>query len=247
MCPSTTHDDPDDLRRPNADPDDSGSAEPAQAGVRRTAERAGPWNSQCERFAQSIMLAARLGGGGNITFRYGDMVAEVEIRHSRAAEPELVQRTREMRLNALSMQEEKIEAFKVAAATKAAAKKAKRQRQKERKRASQEQQNAEDAHAEDVAAEGAVSAVGAESAKEKAAEVPNESASHQAAHPKRRFVRGGGAPQQKEDGKAALQPPPPGLAVGAMSGVHGAAMPMHINQDESRWNGVQAVTTMEQG
>ena len=67
----------------------------------------------------------------------------------------------------------KIEAFKVAAATKAAAKKAKRQRQKERKRASQEQQNAEDAHAEDVAAEGAVSAVGAESAKEKAAEKQN--------------------------------------------------------------------------
>ena len=34
------------------------------------------------------MLAARLGGGGNITFRYGGMVAEVEIKHSKAAEPD---------------------------------------------------------------------------------------------------------------------------------------------------------------
>ena len=112
MCPSTLPDDCDGLNMPNADLDDSGFAEPVNLGVRRAAERVGPWNSQCERFAQSIMLAARLGGGGNITFKFGGMVAEVEIKHSRAAEPELVQRTREMRLNALAMQEEKVEAAK---------------------------------------------------------------------------------------------------------------------------------------
>ena len=119
---ATEHDERDDARAPAANvPDESGFAETRQSGPNRPAERVGPWNSQCERFAQSIILAARLGGGGNITFRYGGMVAEVEVKHMKAAEPQLVQRTREVRLDALAMQQEKMQALQKAAAEKAAA------------------------------------------------------------------------------------------------------------------------------
>ena len=75
------------------------------------------------------------------------------------------------------------------------------------------------------------------------------SALQQAAHSERQYLRHSGAAQQKGDEKAALQPPPPGLAMGgAMSGVHGAAMQMHNYQaDGNRLKGVRAVTEMEQG
>ena len=137
---ATEHGDRDDSRVHTTGADENGSEEHVKSGPHWSPDRAGPWNSQCEKFAQSIMLAARLGGGGNITFRYGGMVAEVEIKHSKAAEPELVQRTREVRLEAVALQAERLQSVKRAAAEKAAAKKAKRERQKERKRMAKEQQ-----------------------------------------------------------------------------------------------------------
>ena len=164
---ATEHDERDDARAPAANvPDESGFAETRQSGPNRPAERVGPWNSQCERFAQSIILAARLGGGGNITFRYGGMVAEVEVKHMKAAEPQLVQRTREVRLDALAMQQEKMQALQKAAAEKAAAKKEKRQRQKERRRAAREQQPPQAEEARDTEAAEEPAEVSAESAGE---------------------------------------------------------------------------------
>ena len=100
---ATEHGERDDARAlPTEAPDESVFAETLQSGASRVAERVGPWNSQCERFAQSIILAAGLGGGGNITFKFGGMVGEVEVKHTRSEEPELVQRTRDMRLEVRS-------------------------------------------------------------------------------------------------------------------------------------------------
>ena len=141
---ATEHGERDDARAlPTEAPDESVFAETLQSGASRVAERVGPWNSQCERFAQSIILAARLGGGGNITFKFGGMVAEVEVKHTKSEEPELVQRTRDMRLEAVAKQVGKIQAVKEAAEQKAAAKKAKRQRQRERKKAAKQQEAAQ--------------------------------------------------------------------------------------------------------
>ena len=94
------------------------------------------------------------------------MVAEVEVKHMKAAEPQLVQRTREVRLDALAMQQEKMQALQKAAAEKAAAKKEKRQRQKERRRAAREQQPPQAEEARDTEAAEEPAEVSAESAGE---------------------------------------------------------------------------------
>jgi len=115
----------------------------------RVAKRSGAWNAQDDKFVQSCVLAARLGGGSRVTIRYGGVEAEIEVKHTKAAEPELVKQTRGLRLDAVAVQQQRVAELQQKVEAQKAAKKAKKARQKEnKKRAAQPTADEGEARAE---------------------------------------------------------------------------------------------------
>ena len=96
----------------------------------------GSWNSQADKMLQSAVLAARLGGGGEVKVKYGGGEVEVTIsvKHRADSEPELVAQTRQLRLQGVVAQQQRLEEAIAAAEAARAARTAKNRRDKERKK-----------------------------------------------------------------------------------------------------------------
>ena len=96
----------------------------------------GSWNSQADKMLQSAVLAARLGGGGEVKVKYGGGEVEVTIsvKHRADSEPELVAQTRQLRLQGVVAQQQRLEEAIAAAEAARAARTAKNRRDKDRKK-----------------------------------------------------------------------------------------------------------------
>ena len=109
----------------------------------------GSWNSQADKMLQSAVLAARLGGGGEVKVKYGGGEVEVTIsvKHRADSEPELVAQTRQLRLQGVVAQQQRLEEAIAAAEAARAARTAKNRRDKERKKEKRRQQREQQQHA----------------------------------------------------------------------------------------------------
>ena len=109
----------------------------------------GSWNSQADKMLQSAVLAARLGGGGEVKVKYGGGEVEVTIsvKHRADSEPELVAQTRQLRLQGVVAQQQRLEEAIAAAEAARAARTAKNRRDKERKKEKRRLQREQQQHA----------------------------------------------------------------------------------------------------
>ena len=96
----------------------------------------GGWNAQSDKLLQSAVLAARLGGGGEVKVKHsgGEVEVTISVRHRADMEPELVAQTRQLRLQNVVAQQQHFEEALAAAAATRAARTAKNRRDKERKK-----------------------------------------------------------------------------------------------------------------
>ena len=96
----------------------------------------GGWNAQSDKLLQSAVLAARLGGGGEVKVKHsgGEVEVTISVKHRADSEPELVAQTRQLRLQGVAAQQQRFEEAQAAAAAARAARTAKNRRDKERKK-----------------------------------------------------------------------------------------------------------------
>lgn len=68
----------------------------------------GPWTDDSDRFAQALVLASRIGGGGDVQIERPDGTkGTIVVKQSRDCPAPLVDQTRELRLQAVSFQQER--------------------------------------------------------------------------------------------------------------------------------------------
>jgi hypothetical protein len=71
------------------------------------ASGAGAWNANCAKFAMDMVIAARLGGGGDVMIGYGTLKATIKVQHEKAARPTtLCTEMVRVRLNTLRAKQE---------------------------------------------------------------------------------------------------------------------------------------------